>query len=246
MKNSNDLSFTGKLQFPDIPVKFTKNFLITLFIFPLIIVFYSCGAGIPSADDQTVKYKPVEMNAYTVSYPIGNGWKSERNRSLNKVTFTRDKSSTSTDIFGVLTGAGSDGSTYISISENIIKVDSTTLKWGGIETAEDFINSELKIMREEGVKKGMFKLRNILKTDTVISGKKFFCMDYDQSEINIGGNHNFYAKNKLALYFPENYMEMRKFYVFHISDISNSMTIGMDTGQLFPVLASFKLKIEVL
>lgn len=246
MKNITKHSYSVEQQFPEIPVIILKKILIPIFFIALVIGIYSCGGGIPSSDDQSVKHLPVEMNSYTVNFPAGSGWKSERNKSLNKVVFTRDKSSTTTDILGVLSGTGIDGYTYISIYENKLTADSTKSKWGEIETAEDFMNNEVKIMKEEGVKKEMYKLKNILKTDTVVNEKKFYCMDYEQYQIKMGGNSYFYSECKLALYFPANFKDSRKFYVFLISDFSNSIAIGRDTGQLFPLLASFKLKDEVL
>ncbi|MCB0726894.1 MAG: hypothetical protein R3A12_08090 [Ignavibacteria bacterium] len=246
MKSKNTYSGFLYRRSPNLFSNDYKKLISLFFLLLLMISFYSCGGGIPSAEDQTINYKPVVLNSYSVNYPVGNGWKSERDRSSSKVIFTRDKSSTSTDIFGILAGVGSDGYTFISIMENQLKEDSVTINWGETETAEDYMNNEVKIMKKEGVKTGMYKLKNILKTDTIINDKKFYCMDYEQYAIKTGGNSYFYSENKLALYFPVNYKDTRKFYVFLICDYSNSFAIGMDTGQLFPVLASFKLKDEAL
>lgn len=219
-----------------------QNIFFIIFI-PLLISLYSCGGGLPSGDERSAVYAPVDMGSYVVNYPAGDKWKMNIERATSKVFFTRDKSSTSSDIFGVLTGAGSDGYTYITVHENKIVIDTSNIR--ETEASKDFMENEVKLMRKD-VKKELYKIRNIIYTDTVVNGKKFYCMDYEINEFKNSSGHYFYADCKLALYFPSDFTESRRFYVFLINDFSNSITIGKDSGQLYSVMASFKLKGEAL
>lgn len=231
--------------------QFNRNsenfFTVILFLIisiPVLGCLSSCGGGLPSGSEQTKKHLPVDMNSYSVSYPVGDDWQCDVKKGIGMITFTRDKSSTSSDIMGVLVGGGPKGSTVIDIYEN--RIVSDTFNLGEKETAEDFMNNELKDMKKKGVKKGLYELEDITKSDTVINGKKFYCMKYELSKIRNDWGAYLNSQSMLALYFPVNYLEVRKFYVFLINDYSNSISIGQDAGQLYPVLASFKLKNEVL
>ena len=215
-----------------------------LFCVILLTILYSCGGGLPSGSDHVNRNIPVDMVSYTVNFPPGDDWQIRQEKGLKKVTFTRDKSSTGSDLLGVLAGGSPEGSTVIEIYENQIVSD--TFNLAEKDAAEDFMNGELKFMKKNGVKSGMYDLNEVIKTDTVINDKKFYCMKYELSKIRNTWGASFSSENILALYFPVNYLETRRFYVFLINDFSNSVAIGRDAGQLYPVLAGFKLKTEVL
>lgn len=210
----------------------------------LLTILYSCGGGLPSGSDHINRNTPVDMVSYTVNYPAGDDWQIRKEKGIKKVTFTRDKSSTGSDLLGVLAGGSPEGSTVIEIYENQIVSD--TFKLAEKDAAEDFMNGELKYMKKNGVRQGMYDLDEVTKTDTVINDKKFYCMKYELSKIKNTWGASFASDNILALYFPVNYLETRRFYVFLINDFSNSIAIGRDAGQLYPVLAGFNLKTEVL
>ncbi len=207
-------------------------------------ILYSCGGGLPSGSDHVNRNISVDMVSYTVNYPAGDDWQIRQEKGLKKVTFTRDKSSTGSDLLGVLAGGSPEGSTVIEIYENQIVSD--TFNLAEKDAAEDFMNGELKYMKKNGVRQGMYDLDKVTKSDTVINEKKFYCLKYELSKIKNTWGASFASDNILSLYFPVNYLETRRFYVFLINDFSNSIAIGRDAGQLYPVLAGFKLKTEVL
>ena len=210
----------------------------------ILILINSCGGGLPSGSDRVNRNIPLDMVSYTVNYPAGDNWQCRQEKGIKKVTFTRDKSSTGSDLLGVLAGGSPEGSTVIEIFENQIVSD--TFNLAEKDAAEDYMNEELKYMKKNGVKKDMYDLEEVIKTDTVINDKKFYCMKYELKNIKNTWGASFASENILALYYPVNYLETRRFYVFLINDFSNSVAIGRDAGQLYPVLAGFKLKTEVL
>ena len=211
---------------------------------PFMALLYSCGGGLPSGSDHVNRNIPVDMGSYTVNYPAGDDWLCHAEKGIGKVTFTRDKSSTGSDLLGVLAGGSPEGSTVIEIFENRIMSD--TFKLAEKDAAEDYMNEELKYMKKNGVKRDMYDLEEVIKIDTVINDKKFYGMRYELYNIRNAWGDNFVSENILALYYPANYLETRRFYVFLINDFSNSVAIGRDAGQLYPVLSGFKLKSEVV
>ena len=223
--------------------KFTKAVFLILCI-PFLALIYSCESGLLSGSDHLIRSNPVDMGSYTVSFPAGDDWQCRTEKSISKITLTRSKSSAGGDLLGVLAAGNPEGSTVIEISENRILSDS--FKLAVKDAAEDYMNEELNYMNKNGIKGDMYDIEEVAMTDTVINDKIFYCMKYELSNIKNNRGAYFSSDNLLALYYPANYPETRRFYVFMINDYSNSIAIGRDAEQLYSVLAAFKLKTEEL
>ncbi len=239
MKNKLMNIIMSKL--PD--MKFTEAVFLILCI-PFLALIYSCESGLLSGSDHVIRNNPVDMGSYTVSFPAGDDWQCRTEKSFSRITLTRNKSSVGGDLLGVLAAGNPEGSTVIEISENRILSDSFILAVK--DAAEDYMNEELNYMNNNGAKGDMYDIVEVAKTDTVINDKIFYCMKYELSNIKNNRGAYFTSDNLLALYYPVDYPETRRFYVFMINDYSNSILIGRDAGQLYTLLADFKLKTEVL
>lgn len=206
---------------------------LTVFIITgLAYCLFSCSMGIPTGDEQTNKDLFVDFRTYSVSYPVGDDWTCETDRINELVSFGRYKHWLTGGIVGV---------TFIKVWKNEIKSDTFSLNEE--QTADDYINNELKIMKEEGVKKGQYELEDVLKFDTLINGKKFYCMSYNTSSGSLWEGDDYDSESILALFFPQEFNDKHIFYVFLISDTKRSGNlIGNDANQIYPVLRSFKLK----
>lgn len=213
-------------------VKILLNCLINLAFIPTSIFLSSCSVGLPTENEQTNKDLYVDMGSFTISYPAGDDWTCEADKIKKTLTFIRYKRWITGDILG---------STIINVFEEHILSD--TFKLGEKETAEDYINKQLQVMKDEGVKKGQYELEDVSMLDTVINVKKFYCMRYETSAGSVWEGDNFNAESMLALYLPSDYLEKRRFYVFIIGDSKRSGSlIGQDVGQLYSVLKSFVIK----
>ena len=205
-------------------------------IFKLFIIagltycFYSCSMGIPTGDEQTNKDLFVDFRTYSVSYPVGDDWSCTTDRINELVSFSRYKHW----LTGVVVGE-----TFIKVWKNEIKSDTFSLNEK--QTADDYRNNELKIMKEVGVKKGQYELEDVVLFDTIVNEKKFYCMSYTTTSGSIFSG--FTSEAILALYFPPDFKEKKSFYQFLISDgKKRGFWLGIEASQIYPVLKSFNLK----
>ena len=191
----------------------------------------SCSMGIPTGDEQTNKDLFVDFRTYSVSYPVGDDWTCETDRINESVSFKRIKQ---WDVSGNAIGV-----TFITVQKNWIKSDTFSLNEE--QTADDYRNNELKIMKEVGVKKGQYELEDVVLFDTIVNEKKFYCMSYTTTSGSIFSG--FTSEAILALYFPPDFKEKKSFYQFLISDgKKRGFWLGIEASQIYPILKSFNVK----
>lgn len=198
----------------------------------VMFIFYSCGGGLPSEDETPNKNLLVDMGSYVVGYPAGDDWVIEKDKTKNMVTFTRYKK--------VWFNINVLGATIIQVYQNYIAAD--TFKLGETESAEHYIKNELEMMKA-GEKDGGYEVEKYYMKDTVLYGKKFYCMFYEISGGNMWKGNDIVSENILAVYYPPDFMEKRIFYGFLISDVKRTGSlVGQRKEQIYPVIKSFRVK----
>jgi len=212
-----------KKHYKGIPCKKLFYRLIFTISVPFIFCLYSCSTGLPTSDVKTNKNLFVEMESYIVNYPPGNDWQFEIDKIKNMVIFTRYNK--------IWTGAIT-GTTVIEVFE--VPVISDTFKLGAKETAEHYMNNELRIMKEEGAKSG-YELDTAFMSDKVLNDKKFYFMHYIISGGSRWEGNYFSLESTLALYFPPDYPEKRKFYGFIVSNSQDDTELYIFLKNCFKV-----------
>lgn len=194
----------------------------------LVFCISSCGAGIPTGDEQTDKKLFVDMGTYSVSYPVGDDWTCRDDKFNRSIIFKRSKQWWTGRVLG---------ETTINIYENTIKAD--TFTYSEKQFADEYRKNELKNLKE----KALNKPEDILIFDTLLNGKKFYCLSYNSDDVTfLFGN---VMESMMALHFPSEFNDKHTFYVFLINDTKEADAFTEnERGQLYPVLKSSKLKKE--
>jgi hypothetical protein len=190
----------------------------------------SCSA--PQEIKQGATEQIIEMSSYTVAVPSGGTWKVEADKANDKVRFTNQPES----VFG-----GGLPITAIHVSSNWV-AKKEMWKLSPEEIANDYREGERANMMMRGVLPGSYELYDVKKDTSTVDGKTLYTLSYKQT----GGK--WFGKDKinesvLYLYFPTNFHESHKFYLFHISQANMRDAQGAaDLSPIFPVIKSFRLK----
>ncbi len=216
-------------------MKRCKRIRETAIIFALLLLF-SCAT---TQQAQGVKEgETINMNSYTVAVPPGGNWEIQIAKEQGMVTFLKLKK-------WLFTGRVL-GSTTIKVFRNEIAPQGWHLSEE--EVANDFRNNEEKIMREEGVKKGLYELEDVTKSIESEGDKKLYAMSYKIKRDLPGGvwEHGAAAHRAqeavLYLYFPPDFKVRHIFYGFLISeDYERGSFAKVDLAQIDPVINSFQI-----
>ena len=221
----------------------------------IIQLLFSCATSMQKYVRESPAGAPcqtevIDMGYYSIKAPSGQNWGIEIDKEKRIVKFQKLK-------IWALSGKIL-GSTLILVTENKRLQD----KWylSEEEIADDYRNLEEKIMLEEGVKKGEYKLKEVKKETTIIDEKKFYTMSYKTTRgtwgemigssipAGVAGSPLLMkapiaVENKIYLYFPTDFKEKHHFFVFLISEAyERGSVISIDLKQIYPVINSLKIK----
>lgn len=178
--------------------------------------------------------KRVEFESYSVDAPAGDWGLAALDRSRRRVRLHQVK-------YEVLSGRVTV-STAIYIFEAPIAPADRTLAEERL--ADLYRDQEVKIMEEEGVKPGTYKLKNVRKAVETVAGYKMYSLRYGTAT-GVWGFGGSVSDNGLFLYFPPDFSDRRAFYGFLISKhtvTGNFESSSLDLRPLEEVIASFRLK----
>lgn len=226
---------------------FMKNKLNEFLKGVLIILFLSMGACATTQPSSQIRGAVIDMGAYSLESPGGQGWEADINNEKSIVSFTKIDY-----VFGFL-----DRFNLIRISRHELEQQ----KWNMSEdeTAYDFINSNEKIMIEDKVRnpwptwhpapyqvENNYRLKYEKKGSATIEGKRVYFLNYKTASGAFNGGLSdkgpYRAEEAgLYLYFPDNFKQRHVFYTFRISIAFMRGTIyKIDLTQIDPVIGSFK------
>jgi len=189
----------------------------------LLISLFSCATTpeIQSGNGRRI----IDMGSYSVEVPPGEGWKFELAKEKGMVTFLK-------------TIVAQESGVSILVFQNKINPDIWHLSEE--QVADDFRNSEEKIMIEEGVKKGVYTLEDVKKELITIGEKKVYSMSYRKG-MRIA-NKSYREVAILYLYFPDNFKETHAFYCFLFSNLHTDQSgENFELQAVFSVINSLKI-----
>jgi hypothetical protein len=197
------------------------------------LLLFSCAT---TQQAQRVKEgETINADSYTVASPPGGNWEVQIEKDM--ITFLKLKKWWTGRVLG---------STLIKTFRN--EVSPAGWQMSEEEVASDFRNNEEKIMREKGVKKGLYELTDVQKGMETVGDKKLYAMHYKKTIDLPGGvwEHGSAAHRAqeavLYLYFPSDFKVRHIFYGFLISeDYEQGSLVKIDLSQIYPVINSFRI-----
>ncbi len=201
------------------------------------LVFIASCATAPSP--QVSSGRLVDVGKFSVKAPDGEGWNIQIDKQNAAVIFVKAKQSAISKLAGVI-----DASTLVRVFRNEVVQPKPPMSEE--ETADEFRNFEEKIMIEEGVNKGQYKLEDVKKGTTIVNGRKLYFLSYKTTAGTLFGGVSpkgplRAAEAVLYLYFPEHFKETNSFYCFLISETyTRPAVFSIDLGQIIPIIRSFK------
>jgi len=211
--------------------KADKLFQGTLVMF--LLSLFSCATTQPIQQTQD---RTINMGYYSVEAPPGEDWQYEMNKEKGILICQKLKKWFSGRVLG---------STLIEVFRNSVAPQGWHLNEE--ECTDDFRNSEERGMQEEGVKKGLYELRNVKKGMETVGDRKLYTMHYETTMTLPGGvwEHGLAARRAqqvvLYLYFPPDFQARHIFYGFLISEeYERGSLVKVDLTQVHPIIRSFK------
>ncbi|BDG02327.1 hypothetical protein [Anaeromyxobacter oryzae] len=172
----------------------------------------------------------VTFTSYTVPVPEGGGWGVARDPSAEAVSFRRATPAPPT---------GSDvATTEVRVFKVPIPEDAATL--GEDALADAFLEQEHRIMLEQGVARGLYRLGTVARGVETIAGRRLHTMRYETETPGPGWMPR-KGQSALFLYFPPDYPARRAFYGFLIVESweKGNMYASPDLRRIEPVIAGF-------
>ena len=179
--------------------------------------------------------RTLDFQSYAVDAPAGDEWGlREIDRARQAVAFQRAT-------VAVMAGQVS-ATTVIAVFE--VPIAPAGWDLGEEQHADRYRDNEIRIMNEEGVKKGQYALRNVRKGLETVAGRKLYSLRYE----TVTGNWFTGGKESAAVLFlhvPPDLATRHAFYGFLITAITVKGSIystSLDLKPIEGVIASFKLK----
>jgi hypothetical protein len=111
--------------------------------------------------------------------------------------------------------------------------------------AQRFADEE-RIMREQGVAAGEYRLEDVTRGTRVVDGRTLFTMTYhkDLAVMRFGRKTE---KARLLLWFPDSFPADRDFYGFLVSEIreKGAMVEEPDLARIDPIIRSFRIQEQI-
>ncbi len=193
-------------------------------VIPIIAILLLSSCATTLQIQQVSEGQFIDMGAYSIKTPPGEGWKAEVVEQKAAVRFYRQSLQK-----GVIAGT-----TIIQVFQNVIFPGGWHLSEE--EAADDYRNNEERGMVELGVKKGQYQLSDVKKGITAIDGRKLYFMSYKTAELK--GLFKT-AEAVLYLFFPPDFKKMHIFYCFLINEAYVTGKYEVNLTQINPVINSF-------
>jgi len=203
---------------------FKLIYLITLTIFCCSVFLWSYASA---ANESISQVELFEMDRYSVQVELGKGWGVRIDRAKQHLYFEEVKK---------------ELKSYRSIQvqerdASKIFMGSHSEKW----VADNYRRLEESDMVVRGVQKGRYELQDLKKYELTINEKNFYLMTYKQ--ILKGDLTGLTGYGYLYLYFPSNFEESSKFYVFHYFYLEpKGKQLGITLDEFHSVVNVFTLK----
>jgi ankyrin repeat protein len=209
-------------------MNYFKSMLKKVILLPALLFLFSCATTYTAQQLQPLSEgQTIDMGAYSVKAPLGEGWGAEVSKGKGTVDFIRAKKRA----LGIL-----GGGTVIKVFGNVIFPEGWHLSEE--EAADDYRNKEEQDMIEKGVKTEVFKLEDVKKGITTIDGRKLYFMSYK----TIPAQKYVAQEAVLYLYFPPDFKKTRVFFGFLISEfLEKFSSTKPDLTQIYPVINSFQI-----
>jgi hypothetical protein len=202
-----------------------------LLLFPLLALLLGGCATTPSGSPGgTGGGKVIDLGDFAVTAPSGDDWVVQVDTQGKAVKFARQKTWWTGKVLGATT---------ISVLQNKVSKDAPLLD----EEAEAnrYREQEEQVMVERGVKAGLYRLSDVRNEAVTLDGRRYYLLRY-KTDIPMEGI-DWIAESVLYVHYPADFGESRVFYVFQVSDSKENYSgKTIDTGQIEPVLRSFRLK----
>jgi len=108
--------------------------------------------------------------------------------------------------------------------------------------AAQFFDEEERIMQEQGVAAGDYKLSSVVRGTHTVDGRQVFTLTYhkDLTVMRFGRQ---VEDARLSLWFPDGFADTREFYGFLVSEMrqKGAMVEKVDLGRIEPVIANFQI-----
>jgi hypothetical protein len=201
-----------------------------LYLGVILFTIFSCATA--QILSQEGKEQIIDMGSYTVAAPSGDKWKVEPDKAKGKVQFTKQEGS----LFG-----GGLPLNLIHVSYNVV-LKQEMWKLSTEEIATHYRDGEVIDMQMRGMLPGNYELHDVKKGVATVDEKTLYTLSYKQT----GGK--WFGRDKmneavLYLYFPPNFHESHRFYLFHISQVNTrDAQATLDVKSIAEVIGSFRLK----
>ncbi len=185
----------------------------------LMILFLAFPAFASLPQQQTLESVTITMPSYTLNVVPDADWSVDKDEREEVVSFRKVSTKPYT-------------SSYMQVIKKIIderKLDLTETK-----LAEDFVRDEEEKIENQLVQRESYHLREVKKGTTTIGGKKLHFMSYKAAKDPVKVDAVVY------LLFPENYKEVKAFYVFFISEAYREGSYTPDLRKINPLIAGFE------
>ena len=209
-----------------------KKHIITIVFALQLLLFFSCGtsSNLSSIESE----KRIEMRNYSINSPVGDDWEFEFNKAQQIIMFHKQ----SGELFQVFSSKNRRDS-FINIFRNGVtdKVESASRR----DFANDFMDSEFKIMQNDYEKTDYGEPELLEKDSLTINDKVLYRMQYELScSLLPGSGYVCYdGEGQLYVYMPRDFEKTGKFYVFVIEEYGPSMFYPYDFEMINSVITSF-------
>ena len=191
----------------------------------LIAVHVSCLSDAAIQKKQEGKDSLIVMESYTIRAPSGANWKVDIDRKKESVQFQR-----------VENDMQNQKSVRVATSIQVFKkkTDLRMKTFDEKEVAAQFIKNEEERIIKDLVTRDALVLKHTEKGTATKGGKRLHFLNYRATKENLTVEAVFY------LYFPPDYLQDQRFYVFFMSEAYTKGMHKADLTTLDPLITSFK------
>lgn len=203
-----------------------RSLKVVIAICALLISFdVACRSDAAIQKNKEKKDSPIIMESYTMQAPSGDNWTVNIDRNKESVQFERVENATHNN-------QSVSVSTFIQVLKK--KTEARMKTREEKEVAADFIDGEKEKIIQDLVAQGAFVMKRMEKGTVTKGGKKLYRLNYEATKEDLTVEAVFY------LYFPPDYLEDKRFYVFFMSDAYTKPDHKADLTMLDPLITSFK------
>jgi hypothetical protein len=190
-----------------------------------IVLHVACQSDAAIQKKQEGKDSLIVMESYTIRAPSGANWKVDIDRRKESVQFQR-----------VENDMQNQKSVRVATSIQVFKkkTEARMKTLDEKEVAAQFIKNEEERIIKDLVTRDALVLKHTEKGTTTKGGKKLHFLNYRATKENLTVEAVFY------LYFPPDYLQDRRFYVFFMSEAYTKELHKADLTTLDALIASFK------